>query len=413
MRIALIIYRLNIRGGSQREALSFAMELKRRGHEVTLYTFYYDRENCFPEMLDEFKIVALSERFPDWEKSVAHFWRFFRRPSFFLDMKKVRLGSRLLAGLIDPATDILNPTNHWVYQVAYFYKRDVKNIPSVWMINTFPSQTWIKELKGRSDASLALSWHKKVFYYFTDAYEILKYMRAQDTIMVLDERDKKRARKFFRKEATVVRNGVDDQHFWYQERVPPSGRSVKLLSVALFMPHRRFEDVVEAVAVLVSRGQDVILDVVGDYSANPYYLERLQQIIEARNISGRVTFLGEASDKTLIPAYHSHDIFVHSNHLQSWGLVVFEAMSTGLPAIISKSVGAASVLTDGIHAVLAEPKSPDSIANAAERLIQDPTLFSSVSRNGRVFVEENISWKRYTDTMLGAFTAAQLNFKSH
>ena len=50
MNIAIIIRRLNVKGGAQRQALSLARELKNMGHNVALYTFFYDKDKCFSDL---------------------------------------------------------------------------------------------------------------------------------------------------------------------------------------------------------------------------------------------------------------------------------------------------------------------------------------------------------------------------
>jgi glycosyltransferase involved in cell wall biosynthesis len=89
--------------------------------------------------------------------------------------------------------------------------------------------------------------------------------------------------------------------------------------------------------------------------------------------------------------------------LQSWGLVVFEAMAMGLPVIVSETAGASEVLTDHENSIIVKPKDPKGIASAVQELIQKPELYKKLSREGRKFVEKNISWPRYTEDMLKIF----------
>ena len=49
------------------------------------------------------------------------------------------------------------------------------------------------------------------------------------------------------------------------------------------------------------------------------------------------------------------------------------------------------------------PKAPEEIAAAVERLINNPELYLKLSRNGRSFVEKNITWERYAKEMLEIF----------
>ena len=56
MKIAIMVRKLNVRGGVQRHALSLARELALEGDDVTLYTFLYDKEKYrpYPGRADDF-----------------------------------------------------------------------------------------------------------------------------------------------------------------------------------------------------------------------------------------------------------------------------------------------------------------------------------------------------------------------
>jgi len=62
MKIAIIVKKLNIKGGTQRQALSLAKELKKLGHEIKLYTFFYSNENCYADLLEGFEVIVLPPR---------------------------------------------------------------------------------------------------------------------------------------------------------------------------------------------------------------------------------------------------------------------------------------------------------------------------------------------------------------
>lgn len=149
------------------------------------------------------------------------------------------------------------------------------------------------------------------------------------------------------------------------------------------------------------------MNIVGDYQSDKSYYQKLAKFVKDCSLGDAVNFLGKVSDGELRHQYETNDIFVFPNHMQTWGLVVFEAMASGLPVIVSKTTGAAEVLENGETAILVNAKSPDEIADAIRQLVDDANFYSKFSQNGRKFVEENISWSKYTQGMLAAFEAAQ------
>ena len=65
--------------------------------------------------------------------------------------------------------------------------------------------------------------------------------------------------------------------------------------------------------------------------------------------------------------------------------------------------GAAEVLNDNLNSLLVNPKSPIEISKKIEVLIKNKMFYLNLSKNGRLFVEKNISWEIYGENMLNVF----------
>ncbi len=387
MKIAIIIRKLNTRGGNQRHVLSLAQELVKRGHRVTLYTFIYSPADCYEDLLKGLDVISLA---------------YYPHTSRFLFFKENH-ASQQLADRIDSDTEILNPHDQVCYRVAYYYKKRVKNIPSVWVMHDMPTRRFSFMREQEVNTRFHVSLLKLGIATILDWWECYTFIRVQDRIVVLDYRDQEWVKQYFKINAIVVRNGIDIVSFPFIPQHSLSKNNVRLLASGIFFPHRRFEDAIDAVKILHDAGIAATLDIVGFFSKSSAYHHELCKRLDGLGMSSFITFLGKVSEDDLRALYACHNIFIFPNHLQSWGLAVFEAMASGCPVIVSKTAGASEVLTDGEHALLVSPKSPEEIAHAVKRLIDNPNLYQMLSRNGRLFVEQHISWERYTDSLLSVF----------
>ena len=63
----------------------------------------------------------------------------------------------------------------------------------------------------------------------------------------------------------------------------------------------------------------------------------LVTLFRTKNLKKSVTIWGEVDENTYLKLFDKADIFTFGNIDQSWGLAVFEAMSCGLPTIVSNS----------------------------------------------------------------------------
>ena len=104
-------------------------------------------------------------------------------------------------------------------------------------------------------------------------------------------------------------------------------------------------------------------------------LKRWQEQLEALGIADRVKFLGVVSHMSEI--YASADILLHPTLEDTFGMVVLEAMSHGLPVVVSSSeyCGIAADLQHGLNAfILADPKDAEAMKAAVVELSQSPVL---------------------------------------
>ncbi len=392
MKIAVIVRKLNISGGAQRIALNVAYELVQQGNTVTLYTFFYDGEKCFPELLKKFKVSVLPKnRYRETFRFLGFLW-------------EDRM-ARELAYMIDRTTDILYPDDGPAHHVAYYYKRNIKNIPSVWNMNELPTMRWpldllsIVENTEFHDIPRRPLFLKKVIVLVKTLYE-RKFIRAQDKIVVFDEFHRMMLRKYAGCDSVVIPSGVDSNEFQYIQKSPPvQGERINLLSSGIFLSYRRFEDIIEAIPLLLEQRLDPYLTILGDYTTDIKYYRKLTELCNKRGIAHRVNFFGRYSDAELKHYFKESHIFVYP-HLQSQGIAVNEAIVSGLPTIVTPLAGTYETLHDGKDALFAEPRSPLSLANVIVRLVETPELYQSVSYEGAKHMAENFSWKRQGKSVL-------------
>ena len=406
MKIAAIFRRLDLKGGTQREGLAGLKPLRERGHHITLYTFVYDKEACFPELLEGYTVVTIPNNLYASTTPKNAFGRYL---AYFKNLSAENRAAKALAMRIDPSTDLLNPQDHVTYRVAAYYKRLVKNIPSVWVMNDMPTKIgmWIRE---RELTGIKLPFWKKALYRLIDALDVYRFIKKQDEIVVLDPRDGVWVKQFFKKEAWVNPCGIDPIYFTYYPREPiDKSRPAKLLMSSIFFRHRRFEDGIRALKLLKERGYKATIAIIGHPHDTVYYDETVA-LVRKLGFERDVFFLGRVSEEELMRHYREDDILLYPNHLQSFGLTPYELMASGMPVVICRTAGSAELLTHEKNALVVDPKSPEQIADAVARLIDDGELYTRLSHDGRSFVETDVSWGKFADTMEAAFARACVRY---
>ena len=120
-------------------------------------------------------------------------------------------------------------------------------------------------------------------------------------------------------------------------------------------------------------------------------LKHWQDQLEALGIADRVKFLGVVSAMNDI--YASADILLHPTLEDTFGMVVLEAMSFGLPVVVSSSehCGIAADLQHGLNAfILADPKDAEAMKAAVVEISQ-PLVHATYKANSVAFAN-NCLW---------------------
>jgi UDP-glucose:(heptosyl)LPS alpha-1,3-glucosyltransferase len=120
----------------------------------------------------------------------------------------------------------------------------------------------------------------------------------------------------------------------------------------------------------------------------------MRGLVRAGGLEGRVRILGSLAQIEL--AYRAADCLVHPTLEDTYAMVVLEAMSHGLPVIVSSAqyCGISAELVDGIDAlILKNPQSAPDLTQAIERLADEPTLSATLARAGVAFASRR-SWRK-------------------
>lgn len=112
-----------------------------------------------------------------------------------------------------------------------------------------------------------------------------------------------------------------------------------------------------------------------------------RQVIEA-GLSDKVTFLGPKSHEELKTVYASADIFcapsitASDGDKEGFGLVILEAMASGIPVIASNSGGIPDIIKNTQNGILVEEKDVDGLSAAINELIRNDSYKEKLVENG-------------------------------
>jgi glycosyltransferase involved in cell wall biosynthesis len=147
-------------------------------------------------------------------------------------------------------------------------------------------------------------------------------------------------------------------------------------------------EMVEALALLVHAGEDVVLDLVGWPEKGDDVLEELKQIAGRLKMTERVTFYGpKAAGPELYAYYRESDIYViASKTSEGFPRTIWEAMAHSLP-VVATTVGSIPNFV-GEAAALVTPNNTGALVEAIWGIIHSAEKRQEMIRSGRTLASE-------------------------
>lgn len=158
------------------------------------------------------------------------------------------------------------------------------------------------------------------------------YYNQCDLILAPSRHTMEELRPKFKPEVAVLSRGVSTEKFNPRYRTRTDART-KALYVGRVAPEKNLSVLVD----IFKNRSDVDLVVVGD---GPYLQEMKTALPNAE-------FLGKVTGEQLSQAYANGDFFVFPSRTDTLGNCVLEAMSSGLPVIVSDAMGPKELVKQG------------------------------------------------------------------
>ncbi len=119
----------------------------------------------------------------------------------------------------------------------------------------------------------------------------------------------------------------------------------------------------------------------------------------------RVVFLSHMEPQ-IERYYAATDLLLFPTLYEPFGLVVLEALASGLPVVVSATAGVAEHITDGeTGLLLSNPGDASEIRAKLELLLEDSALRERIALQGRL-VAEKLTWHRIASLTLEAYQMA-------
>ncbi|MDX1934709.1 MAG: glycosyltransferase family 4 protein [Capsulimonadales bacterium] len=294
--------------------------------------------------------------------------------------------------------------------------RFLKRVPSVVYINDTlrRAHEWVAETATDYDALTETRFRRKrrgriatpIFHAWPEEEDraAADNLRRAGTVLVNSYYSREAFLRTTGVSARVLYLGTDTEFF---RPIPDAPRAREVLSVGALRPEKRHEFVVDALATIPSESRPSfrilgygLSDGKGGWTVNS---QRLRQRADSAGV--HLIIEEEVSDDRLRDAYRNASVFAFAPYLEPFGLVVLEAMASGLPVVALREAGPRETIRDGETGFLTDAR-PEVFGRALLHLLDDGERAAAMRQAARQDMIDRWTWNRSVGELEEVLTGA-------
>ncbi|MEM1661171.1 MAG: glycosyltransferase family 4 protein [Candidatus Bathyarchaeia archaeon] len=205
-------------------------------------------------------------------------------------------------------------------------------------------------------------------------------MRGMDKIVVNSRYMKVIASSYYNlpeNKIVMIPNGVDIKIFTpFGDRVELDGDPA-ILYVGRISWEKGIDVLVKALKLLKEDFKGVRVHIVGSGSS----IRNVILLAKRLNVDSYIEFHGSVSHYTLPFIFRGADVFVLLSRVESFGMVLLEAMGCGLPVVASEVGGIPEIIKNYENGILVKPEDPIQLSKSIREIYFDKALRRKLSMN--------------------------------
>jgi glycosyltransferase involved in cell wall biosynthesis len=185
--------------------------------------------------------------------------------------------------------------------------------------------------------------------------------------------------------------GVDLTLFTRAGKSSRNDAPITFCNAGVLAVHKGTDLIVEACSTLRKESEKFDFIIAGNRAtADPNLVSQLEAVAKLR---------GRVPHHELPEFYSKADVFVSPSRIDSFGMVVLEALACGLPVILSDNVGAKEVITEGVNGWIIPSGDVRALAQRMAWCVANPDKVRAMALAARASAER-YAWSRYRNEVV-------------
>lgn len=225
-------------------------------------------------------------------------------------------------------------------------------------------------------------------------------LKKMDRYIVLSEYSAQKLSEHVPTEKIVKIPGSINLKDWLPKADFIDKPNIKFLCVRRLDPRMGIDILLKGFANLVKEHPNCELNIIG----TGRYEAFLKELAESLGIKEQCCFLGRVPDEELLKAMHNHDCMVIPTlQLEGFGMVVLEALATGLPVLATRVGGLSEFekYEEVFHTI--EQPTVEDLTEGLKWTIQHYYGAKDIAKKCRRVVEDNFATEKVIDSLIRVY----------
>lgn len=177
-----------------------------------------------------------------------------------------------------------------------------------------------------------------------------------------------------------------------------------ILGVGRLSSKKGWQHAVRCLPAIVERfPQATLLILAPPFLEEPDFPRALMQLATELGVENHLKFLMHNSPERIRDAYRSATLLTHPSIVESFGMVLLEAMTAGLPVVANNGTGLPCIIDDGVTGYVVDVSDTPQYTKKLISLLEDAALRQRMGSEGRRQAETRFSQAEIATHLFGIY----------
>lgn len=177
-----------------------------------------------------------------------------------------------------------------------------------------------------------------------------------------------------------------------------------ILGVGQFIERKGWAYIIKCLPAIIRYFPQVKLLIIGpSQPAEPLFREHITRLAQVLSVTEHIQILQDNSSDFIRDAYLSADLVTVPSFVESFGMVLLEAMSAGIPIVAHSGTGIPCIIDDGITGFIVDVRDTSKYTEAILKILMNPELSQRMSAAGRYQVQHRFNQKEIASQLFRVY----------